>query len=53
MGVVDRVHRCPSNKRPPAFPSVPPGFADGNVLAVEVSDLPDSCPTIEMNSSDL
>ncbi len=45
----DGVHGYAANVRSPSSVPVPSGFANTNVLMVDVSELPDSSPALDTN----
>ena len=48
QGMVDGVHRYATNCGSNAHPALASRFADGDVLMVEVPDLPDRCHAVHM-----
>src|ERR1035437_250299 len=51
--VVDRVHRDAAVVRLPAEPAVAAGLADGDVLVLEVADLPDRGVAVDAHAAEL
>ena len=51
--MVDRIHDDSTNVWPTAEPSRAPRFADGNILMIEIADLPDGRHTGSQNSPHL
>ena len=47
--MVDRIHRDAAHMRPLAEPAVAAGFADRDVLVIDVAHLPDRRDAVEMN----
>ena len=50
--MIDRVHGHATNLRPLAKPSVAARLADGNVLVLDIADLSDRGPALDVDHAD-